>query len=47
VSFDGNVLITRFTDQEVAGRYGTSVYARCAAAPPPRKSAKKAAAAKK
>jgi hypothetical protein len=47
VSFDGNVLITRFTDQEVSGRYGTSVYTRCASAPPPRKSAKKAAAAAK
>ena len=31
VSFDGRVLITRFTDQEVAGRYGTSVYVRCGA----------------
>jgi hypothetical protein len=31
VSFDGRVLITRFTDPEVAGRYGTSVYVRCSA----------------
>ena len=29
VSFDGRILITRFVDQEVAGRYGTSVYVRC------------------
>jgi hypothetical protein len=41
VSFDGRVLITRFTDQEVAGRYGTSVYARCTAETAPRKAAKK------
>jgi hypothetical protein len=31
VSFDGRVLVTRFVDPEVAGRYGTSVYVRCAA----------------
>jgi len=31
VSFDGRVLITRFVDPEVAGRYGTSVYVRCSA----------------
>lgn len=31
VSFDGRVLITRFTDPEIAGRYGTSVYVRCGA----------------
>ncbi len=31
VSFDGRVLVTRFTDQEVVGRYGTSVYVRCGA----------------
>ncbi len=30
VSFDGRVMITRFVDSEVAGRYGTSVYVRCA-----------------
>lgn len=35
VAFDGRVLITRFTDPEVAGRYGTSVYVRCAAAGTP------------
>ena len=31
VSFDGRVLVTRFNDPEVAGRYGTSVYVRCGA----------------
>jgi hypothetical protein len=30
VSFDGRVMILRFTDVEVAGRYGTGVYVRCA-----------------
>jgi hypothetical protein len=45
VSFDGRVLVTRFTDQEVAGRYGTSVYVRCGpeTAPGPKKAAPKAA----
>ncbi len=33
ISFDGRVLITKFVDSEVAGRYGTSVYVRCGAAP--------------
>ena len=42
VAFDGRVLITRFTDQEVAGRYGTSVYVRCAAAGTPSAKASKA-----
>jgi hypothetical protein len=32
VSFDGRVIITRWVDPEVAGRYGTGVYVRC----PPR-----------
>jgi hypothetical protein len=42
VGFDGRVLVTRFTDPEVAGRYGTSVYVRCSAeTAPPRKGAKK------
>ena len=43
VSFDGRVLITRFVDPEVAGRYGTSVYVRCGAetTPGPRKGASK------
>jgi hypothetical protein len=31
VSFDGRVLVTRWVDQEVAGRYGLSVYVRCGA----------------
>ena len=31
VAFDGRVLITRFVDPEVSGRYGTSVYVRCGA----------------
>jgi hypothetical protein len=30
VSFDGRVMILRFVDPEVAGRYGTAVYVRCA-----------------
>jgi hypothetical protein len=30
VSFDGRVLVLRWLDQEVAGRYGSSVYVRCA-----------------
>jgi hypothetical protein len=30
ISFDGRVMITRFVDPEVNGRYGTSVYVRCA-----------------
>ena len=49
VAFDGRVLITRFVDQEVAGRYGTSVYVRCGAetAPTRKKAAPKTAAAKK
>ena len=49
VAFDGRVLITRFVDQEVAGRYGTSVYVRCGGetAPGKKKAAPKTAAAKK
>lgn len=35
VMFDGRVLVTRFVDPEVSGRYGTSVYVRCAAAVTP------------
>ena len=43
-SFDGRVLLTRFVDPEVSGRYGTGVYVRCAAAgSPPAKGAKKGA----
>ena len=30
VTFDGRVMVLRWVDQEVAGRYGTSVYVRCA-----------------
>jgi hypothetical protein len=43
VGFDGRVLVTRFVDQEVAGRYGTSVYVRCGAegAPAAKKGAPK------
>jgi hypothetical protein len=48
VAFDGRVLVTRFVDPEIAGRYGNSVYVRCGAegapaakkkskAPPPAK----------
>jgi hypothetical protein len=29
VSFDGRVLITRWIDPEVAGRYGNALYVRC------------------
>jgi hypothetical protein len=29
VSFDGRVLVMRWVSQEIAGRYGTSVYVRC------------------
>jgi hypothetical protein len=28
-SFDGRVMLMRFVDPEVSGRYGTSVYVRC------------------
>jgi hypothetical protein len=41
VSFDGRVLVTRFVDPEIAGRYGVSVYVRCGAETAP--GAKKAA----
>jgi hypothetical protein len=30
VSFDGRILITRFTDKDAATRYGNMVYVRCA-----------------
>jgi hypothetical protein len=44
VSFDGRVLVTRFVDPEVAGRYGNSVYVRCSATgPAPKAGAPKAA----
>jgi hypothetical protein len=31
VSFDGRILVLRWVDPEVAGRYGTGIYVRCAA----------------
>ncbi|MBV9262512.1 MAG: hypothetical protein JO205_14190 [Pseudolabrys sp.] len=40
VSFNGRILILRWMDPEVQGRYGTMVYVRCApegAKPPPKK----------
>jgi hypothetical protein len=30
LSFDGRVMITKYVDPEINGRYGTSVYVRCA-----------------
>lgn len=30
ISFDGRVMLTRFVDPEVNGRYGTQVFVRCA-----------------
>jgi hypothetical protein len=33
VSFDGRVMLLRFTDPEIGGRYGTGVYVRCAPNP--------------
>ena len=33
VSFDGRVMVLRWVDQEVAGRYGTMVYVRCGTSP--------------
>ena len=44
VGFDGRVLITRFIDPEVSGRYGASIYVRCGAETVP--SAKKGGAKK-
>jgi hypothetical protein len=41
VAFDGRVLVTRYIDPEVAGRYGTSVYVRCGAETTPRPKAAK------
>jgi hypothetical protein len=31
VSFDGRILVLRWMDPEIAGRYGTGIYVRCAA----------------
>ena len=33
VSFDGRVMLLRFTNPEISGRYGTGVYVRCAPSP--------------
>jgi hypothetical protein len=33
LSFDGRVMLLRYVDPEVAGRYGTGVYVRCAPSP--------------
>jgi hypothetical protein len=33
VSFDGRVMVLRYTDPEIAGRYGTGVFVRCAPGP--------------
>ena len=33
VSFDGRVMLLRFTDPEISGRYGTGIYVRCAPSP--------------
>jgi hypothetical protein len=30
VSFDGRVMVLRFVDPEISGRYGTGIYVRCA-----------------
>jgi hypothetical protein len=38
VQFDGRVLILRWVDPEVQGRYGTMVYVRCSPQRPPHKS---------
>jgi hypothetical protein len=38
VQFDGKVLILRWLDPEVQGRYGTMVYVRCSPQRPPHKS---------
>ncbi|HVV42270.1 MAG TPA: hypothetical protein VHC94_14535 [Nitrobacter sp.] len=41
ISFNGQVMVTRFIDPDAATRYGNMVYVRCAAgaAPPPRHAA--------
>jgi hypothetical protein len=40
VLFDGRILILRWMDPEVRGRYGTMVYVRCGTEPPARTAAK-------
>jgi hypothetical protein len=49
VSLDGRVMVLRWVDQEIAGRYGNMVYVRCGATDTPAKrpAKKKATAAKK
>jgi hypothetical protein len=32
VSFDGRIMLLKFTNPEIDGRYGTGVYVRCAPA---------------
>jgi hypothetical protein len=32
VSFDGRVMLLKFTNPEIDGRYGTGIYVRCAPA---------------
>jgi hypothetical protein len=44
ISFDGRVMLTRWVDPEVQGRYGTSIYVRCGAEGTPRPAARKPAA---
>jgi hypothetical protein len=43
ISFNGRVLITRWLDPEVQGRYGNSVYVRCGAEGTPKPSRPRAA----
>ena len=40
VSFDGRTMVLRWIDPEIAGRYGTGVYVRCAPEGMPRASGK-------
>jgi hypothetical protein len=40
VSFDGRTMVLKWMDPEVAGRYGTGVYVRCAAEGTPRAAGK-------
>ncbi len=42
VSFDGRTMVLKWMDPEVAGRYGTGVYVRCAAEGSPRAAGKPA-----
>jgi hypothetical protein len=50
LSMDGRVMVLRWVDPEIAGRYGNMVYVRCgtaAATPPKKRPGKKKAPAKK